>query len=72
MVIFVVSEGETTMANKKTMGTVLLVAGVILLIVSLGADVIGLGGGGRFGGQQILGTVVGIILVAAGFIYSRR
>ena len=60
------------MANKKTIGTVLLIAGVILLIVSLGADVIGLGGGGRFGSQQILGAVVGIILLAAGFIYSRR
>lgn len=60
------------MANKKTIGTVLLVAGVILLIVSLGADVIGLGGGGRFGSQQILGAVAGIILVVVGFVYSRR
>ena len=60
------------MANKKTIGTVVLVAGVILLIVSLGADVIGLGGGGRFGAQQILGTVAGIILIVVGFVYSRR
>jgi len=60
------------MANNKTIGTVLLVAGVILLIVSLGADVIGLGGDVRFGVRQILGTVVGIILIAAGFVYSRR
>ena len=60
------------MANNKTIGTILLVAGVILLIVSLGADVIGLGGGGRFGGQQILGAVVGVILLLAGFVYSRR
>ena len=60
------------MANKKTIGTVLLVAGVILLIVSLGADVIGLGGGARFGSQQILGAVAGIILLVAGFVYSRR
>lgn len=66
------SEGETTMANKKTIGTVLLVAGVILLIVSLGADMIGLGGGGRFGSQQILGAVAGVILLVAGFVYSRR
>jgi hypothetical protein len=60
------------MANNKTIGTVLLVAGVILLIVSLGADAIGLGGGARFGGQQILGAVVGVILLLAGFVYSRR
>lgn len=60
------------MANKKTIGMVLLVVGIILLVVSLGADVIGLGGGARFGGQQILGTVAGIILIVAGFVYSRR
>ena len=66
------SEGETTMANKKTIGTVVLVAGALLLIVSLGADVIGLGGGVRFGSRQILGAVAGIILLVAGFVYSRR
>ena len=61
------------MANTKTIGTVLLVVGVILLIVSLGADVLGLGeGGNRFGTQQILGAVVGLILLIAGFVYSRR
>ena len=57
------------MANKRTMGIVILVVGVILLVVSLGADVFG--GGTRFGIRQILGTVVGIILIAAGFVYSR-
>ena len=61
------------MANTKTIGTVLLVAGVILLIVSLGADVIGLGEGGtRFGSQQILGAIAGILLLVVGFVYSRR
>ena len=60
------------MANTKTVGTVLLVVGVILLIVSLGADVIGLGGGARFGGQQILGAIAGIILIVVGVVYSRR
>jgi hypothetical protein len=60
------------MANKRTIGTGLLVVGAILLVLSLGADVIGLGGGGRFGGQQILGAVAGIILIVAGFVYSRR
>jgi hypothetical protein len=60
------------MASKRTIGTGLLVVGVILLIVSLGADVIGLGGGTRFGGQQILGAIAGVILIVAGVIYSRR
>jgi hypothetical protein len=71
--VFCTYEGETTMANKKTIGTVLLVAGVILLVVSLGADVFGLGeGGARFGSQQILGAVAGLILLVAGLVYSRR
>ena len=60
------------MGNNKTIGTVLLVVGIIVLIVSVGADVIGLGTDVRFGIRQILGTVVGIILMAAGFIYYRR
>lgn len=60
------------MASTKTIGTGLLVVGVVLLIASLGADVIGLGGGGRFGGQQIAGTAAGIILILVGLIYSRR
>lgn len=61
------------MTNKKTAGTVLLVAGALLLIVSLGADMIGLGEGGiRFGSQQILGAIAGIILIVVGVVYSRR
>ena len=60
------------MASKRTIGTGLLVVGVILLIVSLGADLIGLGGGARFGGQQIVGAIAGVILIVAGVIYSRR
>ena len=60
------------MTSKRTIGIALLVVGVILLIVSAGADVIGLGGGGRFGSQQILGTIAGLILIVAGVVYSRR
>ena len=60
------------MGNNKTIGMVLLVVGVIVLIGSLGADVIGLGGDARFGIRQILGTVIGLILTVAGFVYYRR
>lgn len=60
------------MANKRTVGIVLLVAGVVLLIVSLGADVIGIGESGRFGVRQILGTAAGILLIVVGFLYPRR
>lgn len=58
--------------NKKTMGIVLLAGGVILLIVSLAADFLGIGGAPGFGYKQIVGAVVGVIAAVAGFIYSRK
>jgi hypothetical protein len=60
------------MANTKTVSTVLLIVGVVVLIVSVGADALGLGGGTRFGGQQILGAVAGLALIVIGIFYSRR
>lgn len=60
------------MADKRITGAILLVAGIILLIVSLGADVIGLGAGGRFGAQQILGLIAGLLLIFVGLIFPRK
>ena len=58
--------------NKKTISTLLLVAGIILLILSLGADMVGLGATPIFGYKQILGSVVGAVVVIAGFFMSRQ
>ena len=61
------------MGNKKTIGTVLLVVGVILLIVALAADALGIGGAVGFGYKQIIGAVVGVIVAVVGFVlYSRK
>ena len=61
------------MGNKKTIGTVLLVAGVILLIVALAADALGIGGAVGFGYKQIIGAVAGVIVAVVGFVlYSRK
>ena len=61
------------MGNKKTIGTVLLVAGVILLIVALAADALGIGGASGFGYKQIIGAVVGVIVAVVGFVlYSKK
>jgi len=68
---FLESKGETAM-NKKTMGIVLLAGGVILLIGSLAADAIGIGGAPGFGYKQIVGAVVGVIAAVVGFVYSRK
>jgi len=70
---FVLGKGETTMGNQKTIGIALLAVGVIVLFVSLGADVVGLGEAGAFGYKQIIGTVVGVIVAVVGFVlYSRK
>ena len=59
--------------NKKQLGVALLVIGVVILLLSLLADSIGIGGAVRFGYRQIAGAVVGVIIAIAGyFLYSRK
>lgn len=61
------------MGNKKTIGIVLLVVGVILLIGSLAADAISIGGAAGFGYKQIIGAIVGVIVAVVGYVlYSRK
>lgn len=60
------------MDNKKLISNVLLVAGIILLALSLLADVIGVGSVPGFGYNQIIGTVVGAIGAIAGYVMSRK
>ncbi|HEU0297189.1 MAG TPA: hypothetical protein VFR47_30895 [Anaerolineales bacterium] len=61
------------MGNKKTTGIALIVVGVVLLIGSLAADAIGIGGFAGFGYQQIIGAVAGVIVAIVGFVlYSRK
>jgi len=55
------------MIRKKTVGVVLLVGGILLLILSLLADVIGIGGATGFGYKQILGAIVGIVAAVRGY-----
>jgi len=60
------------MGNKKTIGIALIVIGVIVLIVSLIADAIGLGGAPGFGYKQIIGSLAGVIIAVIGYYYSRK
>ncbi len=61
------------MKNQKTIGLALLVIGIVLLFISLAADVIGIGSGGGFGFKQIAGSAAGLILAILGFVlYSRQ
>jgi hypothetical protein len=61
------------MKNQKTIGIALLVVGVVLLIGSLAADAIGIGGVAGFGYKQIVGAVVGVIAAVVGYVlYSKK
>ncbi len=54
------------MLDNKTAPSLLVVIGAGLLFVSLLADQVGIGDDPGFGFQQMAGTVVGLLIAAAG------
>jgi hypothetical protein len=65
--------GGGIMAGKKTVSIVLIVAGIVILVLSLAADLVGLGGSNVvFGPQQIIGAVVGAIVTVVGLVLRLR
>ncbi|UCB50100.1 MAG: hypothetical protein JSW56_04260 [Deltaproteobacteria bacterium] len=54
------------MGGKKTIGIVLFGVGAVILILSLAADPIGIGGSPGFGWKQILGSLAGALLTVVG------
>ena len=59
------------MAQRRSFGTILAVIGIVIMVVSVLADYIGLGGGGGMGNKQMLGLIIGAALGIIGF-YMRR
>lgn len=59
------------MGSKKTTGIVLLVVGIVVLLLSLLAYPIGIGGP-AFGPYQIAGTLVGAIVTVVGLVLTLR
>ena len=57
--------------SRKTLGTIVAVLGVVLLVISALADVIGIGDGG-FGFRQIAGVVVGAAAAIIGGLVTFR
>jgi len=57
---------------KKTLGLVLLVVGIAVLVLSLAADPLGIGGNPIFGRNQIIGTIVGAVAAVVGFVLRRK
>lgn len=54
------------MGGKKTAGIVLFVVGAVILILSLVADPIGIGGYAGFGWKQRVAAAVGAVLTVLG------
>ena len=52
--------------SKRTIGIGLIVIGVIVLIVSLAADSLGIGGAPGIGMKQLLGAGVGLVIAIVG------
>jgi uncharacterized membrane protein YgaE (UPF0421/DUF939 family) len=52
--------------SKKTIGYLLIALGVVIAVVSLAADVIGIGHKPGIGWQQLLGTAIGVIIAIIG------
>ena len=58
--------------DKKTLNTTILVVGIVILAVSLFADVIGVGDFPGFGREQTIGAIAGAIVIAAGLFLTFR
>lgn len=60
------------MTSGGTGATIVAVAGVILALLALLADVVGIGRKPGFGWQQTLALLVGLALIGAGWFLGRR
>jgi len=71
MVRIVPNEGGTAM-TRRAIGIALTVVGLLVGLLSVLADVIGLGGTPGYGRGQIVGTIVGAAILIVGVLLSRR
>jgi hypothetical protein len=58
--------------NKKTIGLILIVAGLALAALSLGADMIGIGSNPGMHWKQWAGTLAGLLSVVLGWWLGRE
>lgn len=60
------------MGQKKGLGSLLIGVGIVLLLVSVFADPLGIGGYPGFGTKQIVGTILGIVIGVIGLFLYRK
>ncbi|OGP93251.1 MAG: hypothetical protein A2157_20130 [Deltaproteobacteria bacterium RBG_16_47_11] len=58
--------------EKKKLGSILTGIGIVLLLVSVFADPLGIGGYLGFGYKQIIGAVLGIVIGIIGALLYRK
>jgi hypothetical protein len=59
--------------SARNLGIIIVVIGILVIALSLGADMIGLGAQpGILGWKQILGAAAGLIIAFAGIVVYRR
>ena len=58
--------------QKKGLGSILATIGLIVLVVSLFADLLGIGGYPGLGAKQIVGALVGLGLCISGYWVHRK
>jgi hypothetical protein len=57
--------------SSKTRSLVLIIIGMILVLLSLVADMLGVGAHAGFGWKQMTGTIVGVVLAVVGVLGLR-
>jgi hypothetical protein len=57
--------------SGKTRSLALIIIGMVLVLLSLVADMLGVGAHAGFGWKQITGTVVGVVLSVVGVLGLR-
>ncbi len=60
------------MGQKKRLGSLLIGVGCVLLLVSVFADPLGIGGYPGFGTKQIIGTIMGVVIGVIGIFLVRK
>ena len=60
--------------DRRLAGGIVIAVGALLLVISALAEPIGLGDDNGFGSQQIIGVVIGAVLMVVGLavMYARR
>ncbi len=58
--------------EKKKLGKILTWVGIVVLLISLLADPLGIGGYPGFGYKQGIGAVIGIVIGIIGLLLTRK